>query len=384
MVRKLGILFTALALAAGIVQPVPAGAVEPAGSDVDAVTPPPQLTDADGDGLAPSEVTLPLAPDASGRIGGVAALSGAPEMVILEDVPADTHLAVRSRNGGHWSNWSEVVANPDEAPDEAPGSADRAAPGIGPIWIGADSERFEVALLDGDVREVHLVALRTVDDPATAPVSYATATATATTSTTTSTSTTSTSTSTTAPSTTTTTTPTIQTATSSPATLTSGDSFIHPRSDWATSDMTWACTKPPQEASAVKVMVVHHTAGTNSYTQADVPGIIRGIWYYHVKSRGWCDVAYQFLADKFGGVWEGRQGGVTKAIIGGHTYGFNTGTTAVAQLGNYSSAATPSALTRGHAPAHRLEARLPRRRPQRRDHHHQSQWPDLQGRAQRR
>ena len=123
-----------------------------------------------------------------------------------------------------------------------------------------------------------------------------------------------------------------------------GGSFVEPRSSWATAEMQWACLTGPDTAQ-VEGMVVHHTAGGNSYTAADVPAIIRAIWRYHVVNRGWCDIAYNFLVDKFGQVWEGRQGGIAKGIVGGHTYGFNTGTSGVAQLGNFDTAGPPSAMT---------------------------------------
>jgi hypothetical protein len=76
-----------------------------------------------------------------------------------------------------------------------------------------------------------------------------------------------------------------------------------------------------------------------------VPAILRAIWRYHVNTNGWCDVSYAFFVDRFGGVWEGRQGGIDKAIVGGHTYGFNSDTTSVAQIGHFDQTQTPWAMT---------------------------------------
>jgi hypothetical protein len=96
---------------------------------------------------------------------------------------------------------------------------------------------------------------------------------------------------------------------------------------------------PPKEANAVaktiRFAVVHHTAGTNSYTAADVPAILRGIQSFHQNSRGWNDIAYNFLIDQWGGIWEGRAGGIGKPIVGSHAAGFNTGTVGISLLGNF-------------------------------------------------
>ena len=70
---------------------------------------------------------------------------------------------------------------------------------------------------------------------------------------------------------------------------------------------------------------------------------MRGIEVYHVQGNGWNDIGYNFLVDRFGTVYEGRGGGVERNVIGAHAEGFNTGTTGIALLGNYTSAARPHA-----------------------------------------
>ncbi len=100
---------------------------------------------------------------------------------------------------------------------------------------------------------------------------------------------------------------------------------------------------PVRYAPSVQFAVVHHTAGSNSYTAAQSAAIVRGIEIYHVQGNGWNDIGYNFLVDKYGQVFEGRYGGVDKNVIGAHAEGFNTGSTGIAMIGTYGSTAPPAA-----------------------------------------
>ncbi|WP_245908496.1 N-acetylmuramoyl-L-alanine amidase [Pseudosporangium ferrugineum] len=98
----------------------------------------------------------------------------------------------------------------------------------------------------------------------------------------------------------------------------------------------------PEYTTDVQVLFVHHTAGTNSYSCADSPAIVRSIQAYHVKSKHWNDIGYNFLVDKCGTLFEGRGGGITRPVLGAHTLGFNARSSAIAVLGNYMSRDVPA------------------------------------------
>jgi hypothetical protein len=80
---------------------------------------------------------------------------------------------------------------------------------------------------------------------------------------------------------------------------------------------------------------VHHTVNANDYTRAEVPGILRSIYAYHTQSRGWSDIGYNFLVDRFGRIWEGRYGGIDRPVVGAHTLNYNDYAFAMSAIGNY-------------------------------------------------
>jgi flagellar hook assembly protein FlgD len=94
---------------------------------------------------------------------------------------------------------------------------------------------------------------------------------------------------------------------------------------------------PPSFADGLELSVVHHTAGTNSYSASQSAAIVRGIQRYHVLSNGWNDIGYNYLVDKYGRIFEGRGGGLIQNVVGAHAQGFNTGSVGVAVLGTYGS-----------------------------------------------
>jgi hypothetical protein len=100
----------------------------------------------------------------------------------------------------------------------------------------------------------------------------------------------------------------------------------------------------PIVAPQLKLAIVHHTAGTNSYTPAQAAAIVRGIEVYHVRGNGWNDIGYNFLVDRYGTVYEGRAGGIERNVVGAHAEGFNTGSVGVALIGSFQAATPPKAM----------------------------------------
>ncbi|WP_211240017.1 N-acetylmuramoyl-L-alanine amidase, partial [Promicromonospora kroppenstedtii] len=103
----------------------------------------------------------------------------------------------------------------------------------------------------------------------------------------------------------------------------------------------------PEVSGDLQAMYVHHTAGTNSYSRSQSAAIVRGIYAYHTKSRGWPDIGYQFLVDRFGTIFQGRTGAVYDNPIGAQAGGFNTGTIGVSAMGSFDVARPSSALISG-------------------------------------
>ena len=106
------------------------------------------------------------------------------------------------------------------------------------------------------------------------------------------------------------------------------------RQQWG-ADESMRCGTPKYD-NGIRAAVIHHTAGSNDYSPQDSAEIVRAIYAYHARTLGWCDIAYNALVDKYGQVFEGRAGGITKAVQGSHTGGFNVNTWGVAMIGDFS------------------------------------------------
>lgn len=117
---------------------------------------------------------------------------------------------------------------------------------------------------------------------------------------------------------------------------------IFPRTAWATKAQPAGVLKPE---TSVKFLLVHHTAGTTSYKMDQVPNQIRQIYNFHTgKTKGWADVCYNFLIDRFGQVWEGRQGSLDSAVMADATGGSQGFAQLVCLLGNFDTSTPTSEM----------------------------------------
>ncbi len=138
--------------------------------------------------------------------------------------------------------------------------------------------------------------------------------------------------------------PTTQTASTTRAAVSVPRPSITSRAGWGANEaqMNWR----PSYAN-LRATVIHHTAGSNNYTQAQSPSIVRGIYSYHAITRGWGDIGYNFLVDKWGRIYEGRSGSLASPTgtmpVGAHAAPFNTGTVGLSVMGDYTKVGVPSA-----------------------------------------
>jgi uncharacterized protein with LGFP repeats len=108
-------------------------------------------------------------------------------------------------------------------------------------------------------------------------------------------------------------------------------------------DACWA----PKFGRSIKMVFIHHTAGSNTYRASDSAAIVRSIYAYHTAVRGWCDIGYNFLVDKYGTIFEGRRGGERRPVRGAHSGDYNVNTAGISLMGNFESAAPTQAMKNG-------------------------------------
>lgn len=115
----------------------------------------------------------------------------------------------------------------------------------------------------------------------------------------------------------------------------------------------WGADESMREKSSLSYFevhagFVHHTVNANDYSRSEVPALLRGIYAYHTQSRGWSDIGYNFLVDRFGRIWEGRYGGVDRPVVGAHTLNYNDYAFAMSAIGNYETKQPSKALLQAY------------------------------------
>lgn len=216
--------------------------------------------------------------------------------------PEGTAWVRSSPDGGSWSDWVALELDDDHAPDPWTEEAQQARPASEPVFIGDDevvqfrveaaaAPRMQVELIDARARgrsmsdRLPTMELPRADADGTRP-------------------------------------------------------DIVTREDWGADQCTTQATDVADEA---KVMFVHHTVNPNGYSAERARELVFNICLYHVRTRGWKDIGYNFLVDAYGAIYEGRSGGMDRAVIGAQVGGYNTGSIGVAFLGTHEDQAPTAA-----------------------------------------
>ncbi|XP_013792255.1 peptidoglycan-recognition protein SC2-like [Limulus polyphemus] len=102
----------------------------------------------------------------------------------------------------------------------------------------------------------------------------------------------------------------------------------------------WGARGPKSQSSLqtpVGKILIHHTAGATCNSQSSCSRVVRNIQMYHMNTKKWSDIGYNFLIGGDGKVYEGR-GWKTR---GAHSPGYNSKSLGISFIGNYQEE-TPS------------------------------------------
>ncbi len=251
-------------------------------------------------------------------------------------------LQVRTRTAGDWSGWEALEYHDEHGPDAGSAEAAGARPGTEPMFVGDVDDVQVRASTDGvalpddlslalvDPGEAHGARL---EEPADQPSQDGTAAydeeyddrgalesdGTGSDAI------------------------TLQAAKTS---RTVAQPTIFSRAQWGADESIR--NKSALRYGSISAGFVHHTVNANDYTEDQVPALLRSIYAYHVKSRGWSDIGYNFLVDRFGRIWEGRYGGIDKPVVGAHTLNYNDYSFAMSAIGNFDTVQPPDVMLRAY------------------------------------
>jgi hypothetical protein len=249
-------------------------------------------------------------------------------------------VQVRTRRGSSWSGWTTAAYHDDHGPDAGSAEARRVRPGTDAVVVGDVDEvqmraetptgvapdDLELAVVDPGTGAVtrQPAAIDTSSLPAGAVTGAA---------------------------------PSATTGTAADGTAgdtaalsalkVSAKPTIYSRAQWGANEALR--DKSSLRYGTIKTGFIHHTVNANDYSASQVPALIRGIYAYHTQSRGWSDIGYNFLVDRFGRIWEGRYGGVDRPVVGAHTRGYNEYSFAMSAIGNFDVAQPPQAMLNAYA-----------------------------------
>lgn len=224
-----------------------------------------------------------------------------------------SHGAVRFRHDGRWGSWISLVEDGAEAPGQW---------GSGLI-PASDADAYQVRGLPTGAVNHRAVALNTTDGP-------------------------------------------LVTVGVRPSGAASALTNCLSRAEWGADEslrFSDGVTEDwPAEFEPVQAMTVHHTVTVND--DPDPAATMRAIYRYHTVDREWGDIAYQYLIDEQGRIYEGRWSGTESArcdaggdgtdfahnpegllVTGGHTAYHNQGNLGIALLGDFTDV-MPKAMAR--------------------------------------
>jgi hypothetical protein len=225
--------------------------------------------------------------------------------------PVDIRAEVRTRSAGAWSPWTPMSVDGD-GPSARQDSLLR--DGTSPVWVD-DATGVEVAVYAPAGVTLQGLQVDTIDPGTSAldaavPASAATAAAKG----------------------------------GHLAGTFPGIPRIVTRAQWGADESLGDRCWDPKYGSTFKAVVVHHTAGSNHYSRREAASVVRGVLAYHTISRGWCDIGYNFLIDRYGTIYEGRAGGIRQPVRGAHAGDYNVDTTGISMMGNFDLARPTKAM----------------------------------------
>ena len=259
--------------------------------------------------------------------GGAVALTSAPEVVTgygavgvtwahgTQVAEEDLSVQARTLDDGTWSGWTDLEYDAEHGPNPGSLEARHARPGTEPLLVG-DVDKVQVRVTDLAGAEPADLRLAVID-PGTPSDTVSERAA-------------------------------LDTTTMDEPVAPAARSTVTPEPQ-IFSRAQWGADESMRDASSLRYFevhagFVHHTVNANDYTREEVPGILRSIYAYHTRSRGWSDVGYNFLVDRFGRIWEGRYGGVDRPVVGAHTLGYNDYSFAMSAIGNFETAQPSQAM----------------------------------------
>lgn len=96
---------------------------------------------------------------------------------------------------------------------------------------------------------------------------------------------------------------------------------------------------PTPVGTGVTHIIVHHSAANTRSN--DFPAVVRSYWDFHVNTRGWDDIGYNWLIDANGVIYESRGAG----RLGAHFSCMNEETVGICLIGSFiNEKPTPAAL----------------------------------------